>query len=610
MTVLSVDLGTSNTVAVLSQEGRLPRVVEVDGSSTMPSAVFAEDGELIVGREAERRARLDPASFEPNPKRRVDEGTLLLGTQVVPVTDALAAVLRRVGDEVRRQLGGNPDEVRLTHPAQWGPVRRNTLLSAARQSGLGGELILVPEPVAAASHFASFPGQSLEPGQALAVYDLGAGTFDVAVVGATRQGFVVLAEGGLADLGGLDVDHALLEHISRQVAGRDPQRWADLMRPTRTEDRRAQRALREDVRVAKESLSNHPQTDVPLPEPFEDVLVSRTELESLIRPNLMRSVELMSSTVRAAGLTVDGLAGIYLVGGSSRIPLVATLISEQLNVVPTRLDQPETAVALGAHQLPKASLGLRTEDLASTFQQVSKASGTEATTHMPPPPRPQAHGPQSTPQPVRQPLPQSIPQPLPQALPQPLPQSAPQPQYQAQQQFYPQQQAPWPQQPPPSYGMPMGRPSSAMAYVTAGLFLAAAMLALICGFMNTGHSPKLSDSLVAMVGFQLTEDVTGNGDFAVSASLTAGFTVALFAVLLLTRLSVFRWLLFALGLMLTFSYGWGLIWVIDKGGEDYLSLLIISLVLWLIATVAAAIPPTGHAMRGYQRRFATAPGWR
>ncbi|MBC6451745.1 Hsp70 family protein, partial [Actinokineospora sp. HBU206404] len=107
MNVLSVDLGTSNTVAVLSAHGRAPRVIEVDGSATMPSAIYAdEDGGLVVGRDAERRARLDPSRFEPNPKRRVDEGTLLLGTTVIPVTDALAAVLRRVADETSRQLGG------------------------------------------------------------------------------------------------------------------------------------------------------------------------------------------------------------------------------------------------------------------------------------------------------------------------------------------------------------------------------------------------------------------------------------------------------------------------------------------------------------------------
>jgi hypothetical protein len=367
--VLSVDLGTSNTVAVLSAHGRPPRVVEVDGSATMPSAIFAgEDGGLVVGRDAERRARLDPSRFEPNPKRRVDEGTLLLGDRVVTVTDALSGVLRRVADETSRQLGGaKPDEVRLTHPAQWGPVRRNVLLAAARLAGMGSNLVLVPEPVAAAAHFASFHGQPLAPGQALAVYDLGAGTFDVAIVGATQTGFAVLAEDGLPDLGGLDVDQALLEHVGRQVSHRDPSRWQHLLRPESTGDRRARRALQEDVKAAKEALSRHPQTEVPLPEPFEDVLVTRVELEALIRPSMLRSVELLASTIRATGLTPERLVGIYLVGGSSRIPLVASLIAGQLRVVPTSLDQPETAVALGAHHVTQEGVSMRTANLGGAL---------------------------------------------------------------------------------------------------------------------------------------------------------------------------------------------------------------------------------------------------
>ncbi|MFI7678838.1 Hsp70 family protein [Actinophytocola sp. NPDC049390] len=358
MSVLSVDLGTSNTVAVLSALDRQPRVVEVEGASSMPSAVFAaEDGALIVGREAERRARLSPARYEPNPKRRVDDGSLLLGDSVVPVTNALAAVLGKVAAEVGRQLGGaRPDEVRLTHPAQWGAARQNILLSAARQAGLGNPR-LVPEPVAAAAHFAAVTGVGTK--KPLAVYDLGAGTFDVAVVG----GATVLAEGGLADLGGLDVDQALLDHIGRQVSARDPGGWQRLLRPESTADRRAARALREDVRAAKESLSDHPQTEVPLPDPFGDVLVTRAELESLIRPGLLRSVEVLASTVEAAGTSLGELAGIYLVGGSSRIPLVATLIAERLRVLPVNLDQPETAVALGAHHVNEDGTSLRTRDV-------------------------------------------------------------------------------------------------------------------------------------------------------------------------------------------------------------------------------------------------------
>jgi actin-like ATPase involved in cell morphogenesis len=477
--VLSVDLGTSNTVAVLSAHGRPPRVVDVDGSSMMPSAVFAaEDGNLVVGRDAERRARLDPARFEPNPKRRVDEGTLLLGDQVVPVTDALAGVLRRVVEETSRQLGGKKaDEVRLTHPAQWGPVRRNVLLSAARQAGAGSNLVLVPEPVAAAAHFASFPGQSLTPGQALAVYDLGAGTFDVAIVGATQNGFVVLAEAGLPDLGGLDVDQALLEHVGRQVSVRDPGRWQSLLRPMSTGDRRAQRALREDVKAAKESLSRHPQTEVPLPEPFDDVLVTRVELEALIRPGLLRSVELLAGTIRSTGMTPDRLVGIYLVGGSSRIPLIATLIAEQMRVVPTSLDQPETAVALGAHHVPQEGITLRTSDISNTIEETQRTRQVVAprTGGFTPGPPPQAS-------PAQNPFPASGPQRVqqgPPSTPTPVPALAVQ---QGPPQSGPPQQGPPQQGPPPQQfhaQRPSGGGSSNKAWYIATAIVAVVVIAVV-----------------------------------------------------------------------------------------------------------------------------------
>ncbi len=256
----------------------------------------------------------------------------------------------------------------------------------------------------------------MAPGQALAVYDLGAGTFDVAIVGATQKGFVVLAEGGLADLGGIDVDQALLEHVGRQVSQKDPVRWQNLLRPMSTGDRRAQRALREDVRAAKESLSRHPQTDLPLPEPFDDVLVTRVELEALIRPGLLRSVELLAATIRSTGLTPDRLIGIYLVGGSSRIPLIATLIAEQLRVVPTSLDQPETAVALGAHHVPQEGITMRTSDISGTIDEVQRTQvlGNRPPAFAPagfPPPRQQVPiPPPSGPIPVQ---PQFSPQPVP-----------------------------------------------------------------------------------------------------------------------------------------------------------------------------------------------------
>ncbi len=345
--VLSIDFGTSGTVGVLAAFGRGPRAIEVDGSVTMSSAVYAEeDGRLVVGQDAERRARLDPSRFEPNPKRRIDDGELLLGDRPVPVVDAFAAVLRRMGEEAERQLSGVPDEVRLSHPAGWGAQRQQTLRAAAGKAGFV-QARLVPEPVAAAAHYATLR-ETGAPSGPIAVYDLGAGTFDCAVVGA---GTAVLAEDGLPDLGSLDIDQALLVHIGRSVSHADPAQWQRLLRPQTTSDRRLRRVLLQDVRDAKESLSRHAHTEVPMPDPFGDVLVTRAELEALVRPNLLRSAEMLAATIARAGLTPDRLGGVYLVGGPSRMPLLASLVGSTLGVVPTTEDQPETAVAFGLHHV-------------------------------------------------------------------------------------------------------------------------------------------------------------------------------------------------------------------------------------------------------------------
>jgi molecular chaperone DnaK (HSP70) len=350
--VLAVDFGTSTTVATLAVSGQEPSVLDVDGSATMSSAVYAEkDGTLVVGRDAERRARLDPSRFEPNPKRRIDDGALQLGDDVVPVADAFAAVLRRVGEEAERRLARPVGQVRVSHPARWGAPRQAVLRQAAAKAGLGMP-VLIPEPVAAAAHYAGGASRLMGP---LAVYDLGAGTFDCAVVGVTDRGFAVLADDGLADLGSLDIDRALLMYLGREVSHSEPARWQSILRPKTVADRRIRRALLQDVRDAKESLSRHAQTEVAMPEPFRDVLVTRVDLEALVRPGFLRSAELFAATIRAAGLTPAGLGGIYLVGGPSRMPLLTSLLASQLGVVPTTQNQPESAVALGLHQVPLGS---------------------------------------------------------------------------------------------------------------------------------------------------------------------------------------------------------------------------------------------------------------
>ncbi|MGM1059058.1 type VII secretion-associated protein [Saccharothrix sp. Mg75] len=343
---VAVDFGTSSTCVAMSLNGREPQVVVVDGQPIVPSAVFAAaDGTLFVGQEAERQAAVDPARYEPHPKRRVDEGELLLGTSVLPVADVVRAVLGRAVEEARRVAGGAPvDLLVLTHPADWGAIRTRVLLQAGR--GLGREVRLVPEPVAAAVFHAA--SHSVQDGVALAVLDLGGGTADASVVVRRGGAFQVLATKGDPGFGGADVDQALLEHIGSLVAPGDPDAWRQLVEGRELIDRRRRRVLRQDVRGAKETLSRHSYTDVPMPPPFPDAHVTRTDLERLVTTPLTRAAALVVTAVRDAGLEPRGLAGVFLVGGSSRIPLVARLVLEQSGVVPTSIDQPETVVARGA----------------------------------------------------------------------------------------------------------------------------------------------------------------------------------------------------------------------------------------------------------------------
>ncbi|MFD4644083.1 type VII secretion-associated protein [Lentzea sp. NPDC058436] len=366
---VAVDFGTSSTCVAISAHGREPQVVVFDGQPLVPSAVFAAaDGTLFVGQEAERQAAVDPARYEPHPKRRVDEGELLLGSTVLPVVDVVRAVLARAVGEARRVGGGAPvDLLVLTHPADWGTVRTRVLLQAAR--GLGREVVLVPEPVAAAVfHSAS---HSIPDGAALAVLDLGGGTVDASVVARAGKSFRVLSAKGDPSFGGADIDQALLEHVGGLVAAKDPEAWRQLVEGREMADRRKRRVLRQDVRGAKETLSRHAYTDVPMPPPFPDAHVTRSDLEQLISAPLSRAAGLAASAVRDAGLAPQQLAGVFLVGGSSRIPLVARMVHDQVRIVPTSIDQPETVVARGALR----AVSLDPERTGGVAQQSSGASG-------------------------------------------------------------------------------------------------------------------------------------------------------------------------------------------------------------------------------------------
>jgi hypothetical protein len=336
----------------------------------MHSGVYRDPGGwLAVGRDAERYSLLDPARYEPYPKRCVDDGGVFLGDAEIPVSELFAALLRRVAAEAglasqsgppthptQPSFAGLPSSttgggaianVTLTCPADWGIRRREVLREAARSAGLG-EVQMVEEPVAAATYCAEVLRQPVPLNACLLIFDFGGGTLDVTVVRREQAGWRVLSVGGLDDLGGVDVDAALVGHLGQLVAMRDPGAWRRLVDPHGTGEQRDRRAFWAEVRAAKEMLSRSASAPVQVPGSEDALHLTREELDRVAGPLVDRAVDETRRVVDRAGLPPGALAGILLVGGSSRIPLVASRLHARFGVAPTVPERPELPVALGA----------------------------------------------------------------------------------------------------------------------------------------------------------------------------------------------------------------------------------------------------------------------
>jgi Hsp70 protein len=328
---LGVDLGTSTTIAMLRWPDGRVRPLLFDGSPLLSSAVLlGPDGHLYTGRDAAHLARGNPERLEPNPKRRIDDDLVLLGDAEVPVRELLAAVLRRVAAEAGR-VAGQIGAVTLTHPAAWGARRCGLLVEAAQRAGLR-QPHLVSEPEAAATYFANMMDAT---GSRVLVYDLGAGTCDVTLLRRHQYGFEMVASDGLNDVGGLDVDAAIVAFLEASY-GRI---WHDAA---------SRRQLWDEVRTAKEMLSRTSGTVIAIPALGKEVPLGREQFDGLVGPVLRPTVAMTKALLRDAGTGTDGPTALLLVGGASRIPLVATLLYEAVGLAPIVTEQPELVVAEGA----------------------------------------------------------------------------------------------------------------------------------------------------------------------------------------------------------------------------------------------------------------------
>jgi len=317
--ILAIDFGTSYTVAAVRVDDRPPEVIEVGGERRIPSVVLVDgDAGILVGRPADDLSVTHPGNTLRAIKNRLgDQSPVILGGRPYQIVNLVAALLRDVYAQIVEQMGGEPPtEVRLTHPATWSLPRMNRLLEAAAKAELPNT-VLVPEPVAAALSYATDVG--LQSGQQIVVYDLGGGTFDSAVVASRNGEFVIVGRPtGDQNIGGELFDEMLVNYIGEQL---EPEVWDAILIGEDLVWQQVGVTLRNEARRAKEALSSHPYVNVIVPLPTAglwQVRLTRVEFDDLVRPFINETVTLLQRCVHEAELRPSDLAGISLVGGSSR----------------------------------------------------------------------------------------------------------------------------------------------------------------------------------------------------------------------------------------------------------------------------------------------------
>ncbi len=343
--VLGIDLGTTFTAAAVMRDGRAEILPLGNHAATIPTMVFLRpDDTVLIGDAAERRGLNEPARLAREFKRRLgDTAPIMLDRTPFSADRLLGLMLRQILADVSERQGGAPDLVAITHPANWGEYKIDLLRQAVETAGIR-QAVYITEPVAAALQYAA--GERVEAGETVAVYDLGGGTFDAAVLRKVPTGFELLGRPqGIERLGGIDFDEAVLTHV-RKVVG-DAISSLD---PADPSARSAFARLRQECVLAKETLSADSDATVPvlLPNLQTQVRITRAEFEDMIRPILRETVDSLQRSIESAGVAVGDLKAVLLAGGSSRIPLVADMVRSGLGRPVVSDTHPKHAVALGA----------------------------------------------------------------------------------------------------------------------------------------------------------------------------------------------------------------------------------------------------------------------
>ena len=365
--VIGIDLGTTNSVVSVMENGQPAVIVNQEGARTTPSVVgFGKDGERLVGQVAKRQAVTNPENtvfsvkrfmgrqfnevtdeskrvpYTVSAGRNGDARISARGKQYSP-PEISAMVLQKLKQAAEDYLGEKVSDAVITVPAYFNDAQRQATKDAGQIAGLN-VLRIVNEPTAAALAY----GLDQKKNETIAVFDLGGGTFDISVLEVGDGVVEVKSTNGDTHLGGDDFDQVVVDWLIAEFKKSD---GIDLGK-----DRMALQRLKEAAEKAKIELSAVMETEINLPFITADasgpkhmtVKLSRAKLESLVEPLVQRTIAPLKQALADAGLKPADVDEVVLVGGSTRMPRVQQVVKDYFGKEPNKGVNPDEVVAIGA----------------------------------------------------------------------------------------------------------------------------------------------------------------------------------------------------------------------------------------------------------------------
>lgn len=304
---IGIDLGTTHSVVAISQSHQAKTLINSKGETLIPSIVAYTDHGILVGKDA-----LDYPQAIKSIKRHMGQSATIQSPSPLEVS---AEILKALKAQAEEFLGTTVKRAVITVPAYFDEGARQETKHAAELAGIQ-VLRLINEPTAAALAYGLDQGVE----GTYAVYDLGGGTFDISIIRFTKGIFQVIATAGDTQLGGDDIDEAILNHVRKTSP-------------------KTQNTI---GRALKEALSTQDLVTL------EGITLTRNQLQDLARPFLERTFTICSGALKDAGLTTQDLHGVILVGGSTKMPFVRISVETYFGQKPLTNLNPDEVVALGA----------------------------------------------------------------------------------------------------------------------------------------------------------------------------------------------------------------------------------------------------------------------